>query len=304
MNGSDGKQQELGQLVERAFRDASLTAVERLTGGVSADVFRLDLSYPDGSGRSVVVRVHGEKSYGLDAELEYRLLESLRSSGIPVPAPLVVDDSRSVIEFPYLIMEFVKGSTAIPEGQAEDYLARMAEALWRVHSAGGDRLPDLPERLDPLPEVFDFLPDGEEWSGLRTCLENLRDTRYQGEPVPLHGDFWPENLLWQDGAVAAILDWEDAAIGDPHSDVACARLELRYLYGRAGMETFTDAYLEMGTLDPDRLALWEVYVAAAAQRFMGDWGLPAERVAHMRSTALMTIREAGALLKGERSRRA
>jgi aminoglycoside phosphotransferase (APT) family kinase protein len=49
--------------------------------------------------------------------------------------------------------------------------------------------------------------------------------------VLLHGDFWPGNALWRDGALVAILDWEDAAIGDPLADVANAGSSCS---GRAG----------------------------------------------------------------------
>jgi hypothetical protein len=44
------------------------------------------------------------------------------------------------------------------------------------------------------------------------------------------------------------------------------------------------------------LALWQVYVAAAAQHFMGDWGLAPALEAHMRREALASIQEAGVIL--------
>ena len=117
----------------------------------------------------------------------------------------------------------------------------------------------------------------------------------------MHGDFWPENLLWQNGAVAAILDWEDAAVGDPLSDVACCRVELRYKFGKASMQRFTQAYARHREVNRERLALWQVYVAAAAQRFMGEWGLAPALEARMRREALASIREAGAALMGQTS---
>ena len=100
-------------------------------------------------------------------------------------------------------------------------------------------------------------------------------------------------------AVAAILDWEDAAFGDPLSDVACCRVELRYKFGKASMQRFTEAYARDRVVDRERLALWQVYVAAAAQRFMGKWGLAPALEAHMRTEALASIREAGAALMGQ-----
>jgi aminoglycoside phosphotransferase (APT) family kinase protein len=119
-----------------------------------------------------------------------------------------------------------------------------------------------------------------------------------GSPKLLHGDFWPENLLWQQGAVAAVVDWEDAALGDPLSDVAASRVELRYKFGKGSMRRFTEAYAKHHKVDRARLALWQVYVAAAAQRYMGGWGLDPALEAHMRAEALVSIREAGDELMG------
>ncbi len=169
----------------------------------------------------------------------------------------------------------------------------MAEMLLKIHEIPTSDLPNLPARNDPLLEVFDYLPESPEWEDLRTHLRSRVDSAYVESPKLLHGDFWPENLLWQNGAVAAILDWEDAALGDPLLDVAACRVELRYKFGKAGMHRFTEAYARYQEVDRERLALWEVTVAAAALRFMGEWGLTPALEAHMRKEALASIREAG-----------
>lgn len=282
-------------IVARLFPGATFRAT-RLTGGVSADVHRLDVSQADGGMARVVVRVHGRTHAGHDAELEFGLLQALRLGGLPVPQPLLVDSGRSSMSDPYLVIEFVDGTSALPAGDEAGHIDLMADLLARIHRFPVARLPALPIRTDPLPEVFDYLPQGDEWAALRAHLRTLTDTAYLGPPVLLHGDFWPQNLLWREGAIAAVLDWEDAAIGDPLSDVACTRLELRYLLGKAGMARFTAAYARHREVDARRLALWQVYVAAAGQHFMGQWGLEPAREARMRAEALQTLREAGAEL--------
>jgi len=280
-------------IVTRLFPQAELLAMSRLAGGVSADVHRLDVKLADDRTTSLVLRAHGPDHAGLCAELEFPLLQALQQCGIPVPEPLLVDASGSMLADPFLIMTFVDGSSAIPAGQEDRYIDRMAEMLAMIHAVPVAALPTLPARNDPLPEVLDYLPEGAEWTGLRAHLESLTDTQYTASPKLLHGDFWPENLLWQNGAIAAVLDWEDAALGDPLSDVACCRLELRYKFGKPGMQRFTEAYARHRSVNTERLALWQVYVAAAAQYFMGRWGLAPALEAHMRREALATIREAG-----------
>lgn len=280
-------------IVADLFPGAELTAKTRLHGGVSADVYRLELKQPDGRRTSVVLRAHGAKHSGHAAELEFQLLQALHRHGVPVPEPLHVDVSGRALAEAFLVMAFVDGSSVIPAGQEDAYIDRMAALLAEIHAVPVATLPKLPARNNPLPEVLDYLPDGAEWADLRAHLRSLSDTQYEGAPKLLHGDFWPENLLWRDGDIAAILDWEDAALGDPLSDVACCRLELRYKFGKPGMQRFTEAYVRHQSVDLERLALWQVYVAAAAQHFMGQWGLARALEAHMRREALATIREAG-----------
>jgi len=291
------------QIVRRVFAPANKPTVDnvsRLVGGVSADVYRLDLSVANGPDQSVVLRAHRASHSGHPAELEYQLLTSLRQKGLPVPQPLEVDASCTTLAQPFLVIEFVAGSSEIPQAQRAQYITAMAKQLADIHNASPIGLPTLPARLDPLPELFDFLPAGSQWEALRAYLLTLSGTHYTATPKLLHGDFWPENLLWQNGAIVAVLDWEDAAIGDPLCDVAACRVELRYQLGAEAMDEFTEAYsqhLPAGTsIDAKRLALWQVYVAAAAQKYMGLWGLEPAREAHMRSEALASIQEAGAVL--------
>ena len=280
----------------RLFPGAEIEAVVRLTGGVSADVHRLDLALVDGRRIRLVLRAHGDSHSGHPAELEYRLLQALHRGGLPVPEPLLVDTSGGLLGDPFLVTGFIEGTSDVPAARAGQYIEGMADLLAKVHAFPTADLPTLPVRNDPLPEVFEYLPEGNEWENLRAHLRSLRDTAYLESPKLLHGDFWPENLLWQDGAVTALLDWEDSAIGDPLSDVAVSRVELRYKFGQVGMQRFTQAYARHRRVDDERLALWQVYVAAAAQRFMGDWRLAAQLEAHMRTEALASLREAGAVL--------
>ena len=81
-------------------------------------------------------------------------------------------------------------------------------------------------------------------------------------------------------------------MGDPLSDVACCRLELRYLRGASGSEAFTRAYAESTSRDVGELPIWDAYVSAAALSSMSQWGLPAEREAHMRREAEAFLGEA------------
>jgi aminoglycoside phosphotransferase (APT) family kinase protein len=60
--------------------------------------------------------------------------------------------------------------------------------------------------------------------------------------VLLHGDYWPGNVLWHDGKIVAVIDWEDARLGDPLIDLAMSRLDLVWICGIYAMHMFTEQY--------------------------------------------------------------
>lgn len=264
----------------------ALVGNEPLVGGVSARVTAVDLAMPDGRTRRVVVREPGaaewKNSGQQTARREFELLEYLHRARLPVPRPLLLEDQRAK---PFFAMEFVEGTRDLPTNGAE----LMADVLARVHAVPLENAPAMPDREDPIAGLPEFLgPDRTElraWLAERAIVLTPRRTL-------LHGDFWPGNVLWRDGEVAALLDWEDAAVGDPLSDVACCRLELRYIVGASGADAFTKAYAQRSQRAVEELPIWDAYVAAAVLASMGQWGLPAEREAHMRREAEASLTEA------------
>ena len=69
-------------------------------------------------------------------------------------------------------------------------------------------------------------------------LEEVWPLSQQNRSVLLHGDFWPGNILWRDGQIVGVIDWEDAAFGDPLADIANTRLELLWAFGVEAMRQF------------------------------------------------------------------
>ena len=280
------------RIVTEFFPGAMVRDIAALAGGVSANVYRLSLQKRDGTTANVVLREHGESHSGHPADVEFALLQALHEKKLAVPEPLYVDATRTKLPNPYLIMAFVKGSTDEFLHQRSQYIGAMAHLLADIHATSSQNLPKLPIRRDPYPELLDFLPKGDDWLDVHAVMQDQINTADPAEPKLLHGDFWPGNILWQGQSVAAILDWEDAALGDPLSDVACCQLELRYKFGPESMTEFSQAYTTRHTVDQRRLNIWQVYVAAAAQNFVGAWGLPKNQEKHIRHEALATIREA------------
>ena len=286
-------------VVQRVAPEGQLIRRWPLRGGVSASIHALEIGLPGGQTRRVVVRRHGVADWKpLEADVtatEFALLEALRRAGMAVPAPCFLDVSGEVLPSPYLVMEFVEGTTAIDEAALPDALRQMAAYLARLHAldVGDAELPSLPQREDPIAGTLEYLPETPLAARLRAALSTEAPLVPTNPPALLHGDFWPENVLWQHGQIAAVVDWEDAAVGDPLSDLASCRVELFWKHSEQVMETFTAHYLSMATVDSTNLPLWELYVSAAAAAYMAHWGLDPEVEAERRRKTSWVLERAG-----------
>ena len=267
----------------------TLAGHQPLSGGVSARVTRIEVAMPDGTVRRVVVREPGSvawKTSGLTADRELALLAHVLDTGLPVPRPLFLDEHSPPSFF---VMEHVEGTRDLPPDGPE----RLADLLARVHAAPPPEALGLPDREDPITSIGAFL--GPPHGALRSHLAEGSITLTPRRTL-LHGDYWPGNVLWREGKIVALLDWEDAALGDPLSDVTCGRLELRYILGSTGADSFTRAYARRSQRPLDELAVWDAYVAAAALASMAQWGLPAQLEARMRAEAEASLAEAASRL--------
>jgi len=272
-------------------RKATMLRVERLEGGVSAEVLALTLKTAQGTEETMVLR---QKSGTLSREA--RAMAHARAAGLPVPPVEAVSQALTPNGAPALLMPFIPGHREIRIAQPEPQLQRMAAFLAELHQVDSEDLDILPVLVDPLPELPGFLAVDKRFAALRRWANEARPRLFDGTPALLHGDFWPGNLRWDGEELVGVLDWEDCHRGDPMVDVAVTRLELRYLLGPGGAERFTELYGARKPVDLPRLALWDCYVASAALTYMGSWGLPEAEVTHMRQEATAFVHEAAARL--------
>ncbi len=237
----------LERLVRRIAPGGKLLRSWPLRGGVSAEVTGIEIVAGDGTARKLVVRRHGGRDLAADpliAEHEFRLLQALNRAGLPVPRPISYDQTRSILPSPFIVVEYIEGEADLAPADVQASVVQMADSLAAIHRVDLSELGFL--HREETPETIP-LPHPE---------------------VLLHGDYWPGNILWREGRLAAVIDWEDARIGDPLHDVANARLELRWALGRDAMRLFTERYGEVAATGFARLPHWDIAVAAQRrQRF-------------------------------------
>jgi aminoglycoside phosphotransferase (APT) family kinase protein len=274
-------ERQFAALAQRLEPGGRLLRVWPLEGGVSAQVTAFELEAADGRRRTMLMRRHGAVDLAHNPRIardEFRLLQVTRAHGLTTPAPLLCDESRALFQDAFIVIEYVEGETDFAPAALDDYLARMAAELARVHSVRDatelDFLPRLGCGYGPRPaQLDDALGEGR----IRDALEAAWPLARLNAAVLLHGDYWPGNLVWRDGALAAVIDWEDARVGDPLYDLANSRLELLFFFGAEALATFTARYLAGAAADLDvaNLPYWDLCAALRPCSRLSTWGLDA-----------------------------
>ena len=257
---------------------------------------------PDGRGKSCLSASTELGIFGGIPRIaadEYRLLGILRSAGLPVPKPYALDTSRRLF----------------PRALSGDGIHRRRGG----GSSGGSKDIPPPDRLPSVPDPpggrfrhdLSFLPKQEAlarkilerrpaspkdaWNEgrIRRALERVWPFPRSNPDVLLHGDFWPGNLLWKEGGLVAVIDWEDAALGDPLADVANARLEILWAFGAEAMRRFTEEYRSMMPhVDFTHLPRWDLYAALRPVSTISGWGLGDARESVMRKRHRLFVAQA------------
>jgi len=260
---------------------STVVETSALPGGLSSWMTEIEVQRPDGSRHRLVVRRGrrpDEERHTLPFGVEFELLRYLDAHGIPVAHPRAFDDSGRILAQAYVVLDYVPGATRFttddPVGMAE----QMADVLAAVHDldATSASLPALPLHEDRMQGwVITDLTRREPDPSLREHLVRRHLDEHWPPPVfercLLHADYFPGNLVWDGGAIAAVIDWESAAIGDPMADIATTRLDLRWAYGAELAERFTERYLTVTGRSAATLAVWELVVSLRPAGAISLW---------------------------------
>jgi aminoglycoside phosphotransferase (APT) family kinase protein len=277
----------LQTLVRRLNPQFRLRRAYRLTGGVSAQVTALEVECPDGAVRRMIVRQHGAADLRANPHIardEYRLLQIAQTHGIAVPAPYACDDTCDLFPAPVLVIEYVEGDTDFAPEDVDGYLMQAATQLAKIHRVrDSPELAFLPRQDGRIAECLAQRDHALNEGGIRDALEAAGSPIQTNASVLLHGDYWPGNLLWRDGRLVAVIDWEDARVGDPLSDLGNARMEMLFFLGHDALETFTRHYLAQSAIDTTNLPYWDLRAALRPCGRLATWGLSPTMEATIRS---------------------
>ncbi|HEX6484878.1 MAG TPA: phosphotransferase family protein [Ktedonobacteraceae bacterium] len=270
------------QLIRKFDPQSKLLRTWELKGGVSAQVTALEIERPGGQTQKMIVRRHGPMDLKRNPHVaadEFRLLQLLQSAGLAAPRPYHLDQSGEIFSTPYVVIEYIEGKSEFAPANLEDLIFQLATHLSRIHAVDCSKLDlsFLPQQENKYAEKLRERPANVDESldegHIRDALEAAWPLPQHNTPVLLHGDFWPGNILWKDGQLVAVVDWEDAASGDPLADLANSRLEMLWAFGIEAMHRFTQQYQSMTTLDFTNLPYWDLCAALRPIAQIAGWGL-------------------------------
>lgn len=209
------------------WRGASSVNVSPLPGGITNLSYRVDVD-----GEVFVLRIEGTgtERLGVDRRREYRSLLAAARAGV---GPEVVE---WLPDHGLLVTRFISGRPlSTVELRRPETLARVVRSLRLYHDG-----PDFQGLFSPFLAVKGYLRAARgQGAPLPGDIEQMYRRAAEidaalrpGWPAarPCHNDLWGPNLI-DDGTLVRIVDWEYAAMGDIHFDLANLAIHHRFSDG-------------------------------------------------------------------------
>lgn len=203
----------------------SARAIRPVSGGVANHAYVL--------GEQLFLRIPREPAFEDDLRKEVAVIPVARAAGVRTPAIVDFDESRALIDSPYVVMERVVGADLAVAKTPVGIWAELGRELGLLHEIPAQPIEGVEQDDgggDPRPTVDELARAGYLDSGTANWLTGWFD-RLAGRidpdqaPVLLHGDVAPQNLLADQQVLQAVIDWGDAAWGPPGMEFAKLRLE-------------------------------------------------------------------------------
>ncbi len=252
------------QLLQEQFpqwADLPVTAV--LPGGHDNRTFRL--------GTQLSVRLPSHKRYEAQVQKEAAWLPFLAEHlSVPVTVPVAIGRANARYPLAWSVNRWLPGDIALASSDGLERLAselaKFLHQLWQIPAASGptagthnfhrggnlevydqetrQALLDLGLRVDPK-------LCGELW-------DRALASRWSRDPVWVHGDVAPGNLLVEQGRLIGVIDFGSMGVGDPACDLVMAWTH----FDKTSRQQFMNAVdVDQDTWDRARgWALWKALI--------------------------------------------
>ena len=187
-------------------------------------------------GEEMGVRMPSAARYAAHVSVEHQWLPVL-GVGLPLPIPIPLEKGKPGpgYPWPWTVSTWIPGdnasigSIADPEQFARD-LAGFLTALQAIDATTASKPGEhnffrggaLSVYDSEARECLDLLRDGVDTAAASSVWDSALESRWENEPVWIHGDVAEGNLLVQDGRLCAVIDFGQLAAGDPACDLTIA----------------------------------------------------------------------------------
>lgn len=265
---------------------AGCTAVlnaRRLTGGANQETWAFDAQTPQELVPLILRRARGgslQRGTGIGLEMEAHVIRAAHKHGVLAPEVLYVLGSEDGIGLGF-IMRRIAGETVprrILKGDAfalvrPELATQCGNALAAIHTVPTEGLDRL-KNFTPISRVewlySHFLATEQVSPVFSYAFAWLRQHAPSApeNPALVHGDFRNGNLMIGEEGIRAVLDWENAHIGDPAEDLGWFCIPSwrfgsldKPAGGFGSREDLLAGYSEAGGIPPsaERLRFWEAY---------------------------------------------
>jgi len=187
-------------------------------------------------GEQMSVRLPSAVGYVPQVEKEQRWLPILASKlSLPISSPIAKGIPNEEYPFPWSVNKWIEGETVSLQtvqdlGQLAQDLGTFIVELQEIDASEGPlagqhnfyRGGDLSVYDEQSKEAINNNVGTLHAPLLREIWDVALDSKWEREPVWVHGDIAPGNLLVDDGKLCAVIDFGCMGVGDPACDAAMA----------------------------------------------------------------------------------
>lgn len=247
----DGRLEDVEPLHLETGRDSGSFHI-RMTGGEFADLV-VKMPVPDWIGPRMVAT-------------NARALELSAEFGLSAPRLVAADLDGRASGAVATLETWLPGSSALPPAVSVTRLRSAGAALAKVHAFSVAPHEHLPFRPRPV-AVDDFAAERREGRMPSTALLQQADemTRQHGipagDPVFVHGDAWPGNMLFEGDTCTALIDWKTAGVGHPGVDLSGFRLQMAMQYGPDAPGDVLRGWQDQAGREAGSVSYWDAVAA-------------------------------------------
>ncbi len=250
----------LASAISLAGPSAILDVVRPLAGGSHATTYLVRTANPQ---HEMILREFpaGDPAT-VDEERALTALDTLDGLAPRLLARSTVDDG----EPSWVLISRLPGKADIIPDCPRTWATQLGHALARIHNADAA----VTANLDT---VFNRRGCRARLFGpAATVVDSLWDDKVITAPMTLtHGDYQSGNVIWDNGTMTGIIDWEGASRGPAGYDIGWCRFDLYLLYGEHIADVFLAAYEEASGTRVHEPQLWDLWTLARAHQTVETW---------------------------------